>query len=60
MSEPLHHDPFIARKIRMAKFYLRWGYPLPIDLQVQLLELGIDVGELERNHDSNPTTETHD
>ncbi|MCA2979344.1 MAG: hypothetical protein INH37_13735 [Myxococcaceae bacterium] len=35
-------DPLVSRAIRV----LQQGYPLPVDMQSKLLDLGIDVGAL--------------
>jgi hypothetical protein len=33
-----------------ARIYWANGYPIPLDLQVELLSLGYDVGRLEARH----------
>lgn len=39
-------DPLVSRAIRT----LQQGYPLPVDMQSELLDLGIDVGALIAKH----------
>lgn len=42
----LREPPVVSRAIRT----LQQGYPLPVDMQSELLDLGIDVGALIAKH----------
>lgn len=39
-----------TRLLTFATIVLRKGQPLPVDLQTDLLALGVDVAALERRH----------
>lgn len=44
----------VERLLVRANILLELGQPLPVDLQAELMEEGIDVGALEAEHEGDP------